>query len=73
MNHPILGGNKGRVDYVVSWDFPITLITLNSTFLLLYISIVLVLRYKVRMDFDRFQVLCIILFILCILGTECLP
>ena len=68
MNHPFLG-SKGRVDYAVSWDFPVAMITINSTFLVIYISIVLILRYKVRMDFDRFQVLCILLFALCVIGT----
>lgn len=68
MNHPILG-TKGKVDYLVSWDYPVALITINSSFLVLYISIVLILRYKVRMDFDRFQILCIILFAVCIICT----
>ena len=58
------------MDYAVSWDFPEALFSINIVFLVLYTASILVLHFKVRLAFDRFQVSCIILFFLCIIGKS---
>jgi ABC-type multidrug transport system permease subunit len=69
MGHPILSAS-GRVEYAVSWDFPEALFTINIVFLILYTASILVLHFKVRLIFDRFQVSCILLFFLCIISKS---
>lgn len=47
-----------------AWDYPLVYCILNLIFLVSYVALFLGMRYKLKINFDKFQITCILLFCL---------
>ena len=54
-----------------AWDFPLVYGILNLIFLVSYVALFLRLRFKLDINFDKFQITCILLFCLVFICNYC--